>query len=309
MKQLPIKNIDFLEINNLANNFINTNQNYNLYLKDNLFSKPSGIAYLSTLIQQNKDNLNIDIENQNSEKIRYLQRTNFFTNLDILLDENFNRYNVANNMLECSKVQTSDDPDLVDKNLKKILETHLADKEQLILGILLTTYEITDNILEHSEGKKFQQGLRSIEKSGFVSAQYYGNSYNHIEIGISDSGIGIINTMQEAYPDLSRREVLKKAFESNTTRFVKTMPNRGNGLAKLKEVVLESNGEVICRTSEYRIHINNKNKDGIIYKEDNRIKGTHFKIIIGCSKTLDTKKIFNTEPEDYVDSLDDFFID
>jgi anti-sigma regulatory factor (Ser/Thr protein kinase) len=297
------KDIDFTFINKLAQQFDDIAEDTKLLFRKK-FSKPAGISYLSSLIESKKSFIKQIAYEENA--ISYLQRADFFKNFHFDIEENFNRHEVSNNMLECTKIQKDGDPDFVDGRLKKILESHLGVKKHLILGILLTTYEIVDNILEHSAGGEFSVSSRQIEKPGYVCAQYY--SPNQIEIGISDSGMGIINSMEDAYPELSRKEILRKAFEINTTRHIKTMPSRGNVLAKLKEFVLESNGEIICRTNEYKITFNDKYENGIIEKEKDDLNGTHFQIIIVCQHDIDTKKIFNAEPSDYEDdAFDDFF--
>ncbi|UPT76682.1 hypothetical protein MN086_06395 [Sulfurovum sp. XGS-02] len=273
-----------------------------------VFSKPSGIAFLSTLVNlRNSTKPQIKISFNDFDDIKYLQRADFFKNLNYNLEERFNRHSVLRNMMECKKVQNDEDPDFIDERLKAILKAHIQNKENLILGILLTTYEVTDNILEHCNGGEFKQAERSVSKPGFVCAQYYGGQKNNIEIGISDSGIGIVNSLETAYPELSREEVLKKAFEQNTSRHKEIMPSRGNGLAKLKDFVLSSNGAITCRTNEYEISFNSINPDGIISIKS-PIIGTHFKIIIGCSSDIDTRSIFNASHDDYEeDDFDDFF--
>lgn len=296
--------IDFAFIDRLAQQFDEITGDTQLLFKPK-FSKPAGIAYLSSLIESKKSFIKQIAYEKNT--ISYLQRVDFFKNFHFNIEEKFNRYEVSNNMLECTKIQKDGDPDFIDERLKKILESHLGGKRHLILGILLTTYEIIDNILEHSVGGEFSVTSREIQKPGFVCVQYY--SHNQIEIGISDSGVGVINSMEEAYPELSRKEILRKAFEINTTRHIKTMPSRGNGLAKLKEFVLESNGEIVCRTNEYKITFNSEHEDGIIKKEKDDFDGTHFQIIIGCQHDIDTKKIFSTEPSDYEDDAFDNFFD
>lgn len=272
-----------------------------------VFSNPAGITLLSTLINYtNQLNNKIEI-NYTDEDIIYLARADFFKNLGYDTEENFKRHDVISNMMECKKVVKDGDPDFIDDRLKSILRAHLIDKNNLILGILLTTYEITDNILEHCNGGTFNMGDRTVTLPGFVSAQYYGGYRNHIEIGISDSGVGIVNSLESAYPALSRQEVLMKAFELNTSRHRLIMPTRGNGLAKLKEFVLSSHGTIKCSTNEFIITFNHIHPNGFIRKRD-IIIGTHFEIIIGCTQDIDTKPIFNADSTDYEDSdLDDFF--
>ena len=273
-----------------------------------VFSRPAGIALLSTLVNYtNRLEGRINIVHDDNKDIQYLQRADFFKNLDYEIEEDFKRHHVSRNMMECKKISADGDPDFIDDRLKAILKSHLYDKENLILGILLTTYEVSDNILEHSSGGEFKTTKRSTSLPGFVSAQYYGRQENNIEIGISDSGIGIINSLEETYPTLDREGVFKKAFELNTSRHRKLMPSRGNGLAKLKEFVLGSKGTIICRSNEFKITFNEIFPNGRIEKQ-NDIIGTHFKIIIGCQEDIDTKLIFNADYKDYEDdSLDDFF--
>jgi len=306
MKLKINQDINFAYINFVARKIQEIYELFNLQLS-NGYIKPAGVSYLSSLMYPKVTFLR-DVEHSNNENFRYLQRTNFFKNLGIELEEDFQRNSVSDNMLECTKVAKNNDPDFIDERLKKILKAHLGTKEHLILGILLTTYEIVDNILEHSKGGAFQLGDRLLDVPGFVCAQYYGGNKDMIQIGISDSGIGIVESMKDAYMDLTRRDILKKAFELNTTRHIKIMPSRGNGLAKLKEFVLESHGDLICRTNEFRIHFNLANPNGIIHKENYTVIGTHFEINIGCGHDIDTKKIFNTEPSDYEsDDFEDFF--
>lgn len=112
--------------------------------------------------------------------------------------------------------------------------------------------------------------------------------------------------MAKAYPALSREEILQKAFSLNTSRHIAIMPKRGNGLAKLVEVVLQSRGRLICITNEFQIRFDSGNKDGIISRLDTEVLGTHFEIVIGCLENIDSQKIFNAQSDDY-DDLDDFF--
>lgn len=280
--------LNFAYINQKAKEIQNLTEIFDFEIS-NGFVKPAGVSYLSSLLHT-KQSLFGKLNYIDSDNFRYLQRTNFFQNLEVELDENFSRHSTLGNMLECTKVAKDSDPDFIEERLKKILKVHLGSKEHLILGILLTTYEIVDNILEHSKGGEFQIANRVLEQPGFVCAQYYGGNKNSIQIGISDAGIGIVESMKDAYADLAREDILKKAFELNTTRHIKIMPSRGNGLAKLKEFVLESKGNLICRTNEFKIHFNQDHPNGIIHTEDFGVVGTHFEINIGCGHDIDTKK-------------------
>ncbi|MBN2824725.1 MAG: hypothetical protein JXQ76_05335, partial [Campylobacterales bacterium] len=60
-----INKIDFLDINNLVNSLMSSTTPNQLHFTSNLFSKPSGIAYLSSIIQKNNNRVHIDFENSN----------------------------------------------------------------------------------------------------------------------------------------------------------------------------------------------------------------------------------------------------
>ena len=297
------KKLNFTTTTNLSKTFQEIKIPTTLIFKKG-FAQPSGITLLSSLINSKREFITIEYEQ--IEDINYLQRTNFFKNLNFKIDETFPRDNKANNLLECTKILDDDDPYEIDIRLKQILEAHIEGKPNLVLGILLTVYEIVDNILEHSTGEAFKQSDRAIKTPAFVSAQYYNNRNNHIEVGISDGGKGIVDTLVEEYNELSREEVLLKAFELNTTRHRKFFPSRGNGLAKLKHFVLLSGGSIRCRTNEFEITFSPLYPNGQI-EEVEPIIGTHFEIMIGCYNDIDTNPIFEIDYSDYEDDLDDFF--
>jgi hypothetical protein len=297
------KKLNFSTITNLSKEFQKIKEPTTLKFKKG-FAQPAGITLLSSLINSKREF--IQIEYENTKDINYLQRTNFFKNLGFEIEEQFKRDDNANNLLECTKILDDDDPYEIDMQLKQILESHIEGKPNLVLGILLTVYEVVDNILEHSTGEAFKQSDRAIKTPAFVSAQYYNNRNNHIEIGISDWGKGIVDTLTEEYSELSREEVLLKAFELNTTRHRKFFPSRGNGLAKLKHFVLLSSGSIRCRTNEFEITFSPLYPNGNIEKIEPMI-GTHFEIMIGCYNDIDTNPIFEIDYSDYEDNLDDFF--
>ncbi|MGA1938998.1 hypothetical protein [Arcobacter sp. YIC-310] len=299
--------LDFSNVNTIALGITELNTELEINFNKNIFCTPSGIAMFSSLANYKKDLL---VFNYTDIKfIRYLLRNNFFLNLNIEIEEDFRRHDATANMLECTTIKQDGDPDLIDSKLEKILTSHIHGKKNLVLGVLLTTYEIVDNILEHSMGDDFVISNRSLDIPGYVSAQYYTKN-NIVEIGISDMGKGIVDTMssESEYLLLDRKDILFKAFELNTTRHKKIMPTRGNGLAKLKEFVLASNGSIRCRTNEFIIFFNNDFPEGRIQSVQ-PVQGTHFEIKIGCKCDIDTKPIFNTDISDYEDNdeLEDFF--
>lgn len=204
------------------------------------------------------------------------------------------------NLIDEINILKDDDPFLVEEKLRILLEKNIEGKPNLILGILIGINEVTDNILEHSDGGIFKEYDRVVKEPGIVSIQYCKEA-NHIIVTIWDFGKGIIDTLAEEYNDLSREELLCKAFELNVTRHRRIWASRGNGLAKLKEFVLQSNGSILCQTNEFEIIFNPLHPNGYIRKAIEDIKGTHFEIKIGCSHELNIYPIFET------DTFEDFF--
>jgi len=204
------------------------------------------------------------------------------------------------NIIEETLISKDDDPFTSEEKLKSLLEKNIEGKPNLILGILIGVNEVVDNILEHSDGGEFKESDRMVNEPGIVSIQYC-NETNHLIITIWDFGKGIVETLAKEYDMLSRKEVLLKAFELNVTRHRKIWDSRGNGLAKLKEFVLKSNGSIFCETNEFEITFSSLHPNGYITDIMEEIKGTHFEIKIGCSDEINIYPIFET------DTFEDFF--
>ncbi len=202
-------------------------------------------------------------------------------------------------------ISKDDDPSLLEDKLKILLEKNMEGKPNLILGILISVNEVVDNILEHSEGGEFKEYNIVIAKAGIVSAQY-DEEYNNLVVTIWDFGEGIIDTLSQAYSNLSPKEVLLKAFELNTTRHKEVFPTRGNGLAKLKEFVLKSNSSISCQVNGFKIQFSASYPEGYINEEIEKRNGTYFTITINCSSEVNIYPIFKTDVfEDFFESDED----
>lgn len=204
------------------------------------------------------------------------------------------------NIIDAIDISKDNDPSLVEERLETLLEKNIEGKPNLILGILIGVNEVVDNILEHSDGTEFKEYDRSVEKPGIVSIEYCDKS-NHLLLTIWDFGKGIVDTLAKEYTELSREEVLYKAFELNVTRHRKIWESRGNGLAKLKEFVLQSDGSILCETNEFEIIFNPLHPKGYVQKAIEKINGTQFTITIGCSNEVNIYPIFE------IDAFEDFF--
>jgi predicted Rdx family selenoprotein len=202
------------------------------------------------------------------------------------------------NLIDAIDISKDDDPSLVEERLQILLEKNIEGKPNLILGILIGINEVVDNILEHSDGTAFKEYDRSVENPGLVSIEYC-NKSSYLHITIWDFGKGIVDTLAKEYTELSREEVLYKAFELNVTRHRKIWESRGNGLAKLKEFVLKSDGSILCETNEFEIIFNPLHPRGYVKKAIEEIKGTQFTITIGCSNELNIYPIFETDAFEY----------
>lgn len=197
-------------------------------------------------------------------------------------------------------IVNDNDTFLSEEKLKSLLEKNIDGKPHLILGILIAVNEVVDNILEHSDGGKFKEFDRVVSEAGTVSIEYCKDD-SHLIITIWDFGKGVVDTLSKEYHSFSRKEVLVKAFEPNTTRHRKHFPSRGNGLAKLKEFVLKSNGSIFCETNEFQITFSSMYHNGYAEEVLEKIKGTHFEIKVGCLNEINIYPIFDT------DIFEDFF--
>jgi len=110
-----------------------------------------------------------------------------------------------------------------------VLRTMTIPKD-IISGLEWSINEITDNVLNHSESKH----------GGIIQASTHYKE-NKILFAVSDSGRGILNSMQEGYPELrTELDAIGEAIKAGVTRNPKI--GQGNGLAGSLRVTTMTGG-------------------------------------------------------------------
>lgn len=110
-----------------------------------------------------------------------------------------------------------------------VLRTMKIPKD-IISGLEWSINEITDNVLNHSESKH----------GGIIQASTHYKE-NKILFAVADSGIGILKSMQEGYPELrTELDAIGEAIKAGVTRNPKI--GQGNGLAGSLRVATMTGG-------------------------------------------------------------------
>ena len=110
-----------------------------------------------------------------------------------------------------------------------VLRTMKIPKD-IISGLEWSINEITDNVLNHSESKH----------GGIIQASTHYKD-NKILFAVADSGIGILKSMQEGYPELrTELDAIGEAIKAGVTRNPKI--GQGNGLAGSLRVATMTGG-------------------------------------------------------------------
>jgi len=132
--------------------------------------------------------------------------------------------------------------------------------------ITLITGEIGDNSFAHNLGKwPDTPGI------------FFGYNLDKKEIVLADRGVGILETLRRVKPELnSHTEAVKVAF----TEFIsgRAPEKRGNGLKLVREVVTENPIELFYASGDAEIRMKNQNKEFLVTRGQNVIRGCLAKI-------------------------------
>jgi len=168
---------------------------------------------------------NISCEKLEAKSKHYLQRMGLFTLLKIKAERSIIEHEPAGRFIPLTRITNSLE---LTKFITEIipllhLEPERADSIKYVVS------ELVRNVLEHSKS----------EQGAIVSAQYYKKS-NTIRIGIVDSGVGIKETINNAYPAKTHLEAIRLALTpgitGTTQRIGGTEYNAGAGLFFIKSI-------------------------------------------------------------------------
>ena len=123
-----------------------------------------------------------------------------------------------------------------------VLRTMRIPKD-ITSGLEWSINEITDNVLNHSESKH----------GGIIQASTHYKE-NKILFAVSDSGIGILKSMQEGYPELrTELDAIGEAIKAGVTRNSKF--GQGNGLAGSLRIATMTGGSLEILSGNGRLTI------------------------------------------------------
>jgi hypothetical protein len=217
----------------------------------------------------------------------YLDRAGFFDLLDSRVTVRPQRPSTSaaqiykgnsDTLVEFRQVDPQSDNEELKEQLTKTFVRLSSDD---YLTVAYTVFgELIDNIKEHSQTPIF----------GFAGLQRYGGLKEHIQIVVSDSGLGIANTLRpslkEHHPDLHKKyskltpksdadlvsEVMSKG---GVSRFGE---GRGLGFKSSREQATKFNAQFTVRQDRYSLQFEFKdgNLTNVTYKPDlSFLAGTH----------------------------------
>ncbi len=189
----------------------------------------------------------------------------------------------SNNIVELGVIDLNEFNDDLPEGLTKAFVAHAG--QEYYMAAFTVFSELIGNVQEHSE----------TPIPGFAALQLYKGKRKHIQIVISDHGLGLSNTLKEGlaehYPEFASSLdfdnvesdifLVKKALtEGKLSRFGHNPDAvaRGLGLKRSQEYALKYNAEITIRQSSFLLKL--KFEKGNLIESDHktnlsRLEGTH----------------------------------
>lgn len=222
--------ITFSNIENLLKQ-INSKE---IMISDLQWIEPIGIALLK--IYNDSTGSIINFTNSKNEAISYVNT--------ILSNGSSASYMPFQKFIQNTDKITSDIVKLIIGNISN-LEDHEANDLSNYLKYMIG--EMMDNVICHAQS----------ELGGFVTAQYYPNKNNKIQIVIIDNGIGLLKSLRDNYPKLTNeQEAIIKALEEGTSGYKPTdslytsRTHAGRGLYILSQIINSTDGKLLIVSND-----------------------------------------------------------
>ncbi len=136
-------------------------------------------------------------------------------------------------------------PDEQNETVNRILEVLISAYPELERSSFATIEwslnEIMDNVIVHSESKT----------GGLVQLKVHRNKGKEIEIVVSDSGVGIVESLKNVYKNRGKMEILFESINEGVTNG----KGQGNGLFGTSEVCRVTNGEFSIHTGDIALRL------------------------------------------------------
>lgn len=222
-------------------------------------------------------------------KDTYLQRINFFKELELEYNECFSRHESSGKFVEISHM-TEDTSNETVTRIMKIIEAKMPLSENLIQCLNYCFWEAIDNIHEHAES----------QIGGYAVAQYY-PSNKEIEIVIADTGRGIFNSLRENpdYASFTEKDAIECCVKQGYTR---GNAGRGNGLFHTTRFIQENQGMFCLYSGHYALYIGSRGQKTL---ELPYWQGTMIHMKLRADVAVNLANIFGNEVPTSVDEYDD----
>ena len=186
----------------------------------------------------------------NKNQLDYISRVDFFKNLDIEYNENFERFRTVGRFTEI-RAFDNDNAILLYNRMMSVL-VHDEINVEMLSVLKYCLWEVIDNTLNHS-GKGFTYG----NGSGYGCIQYF-PTHKEIRIIISDTGVGIHHALTKhptsKYKNLSEREAVLASIEKGVTNG----EGRGFGLWATAELIKHNKGKMQIHSGNALLQISDK---------------------------------------------------
>ena len=212
----------------------------------------SMVASLGLTVEADK----IFCEKFEAKSKHYFVRMGLFKILNIPSDISMTEHEAAGRFIPITQIRTSNE--LTKFITEMIPLLHLESEQAKTIGYIVS--ELGRNVIEHAQ----------TDKGAIFCAQYYPKS-NAIRIGITDSGVGIRQTINHSYSAPSDLEAIRLALRPGITGTTRkeggTEQNAGAGLFFIKSiatvnrdyfVVYSGNGfyKLLKKSSASRVSLN-----------------------------------------------------
>lgn len=173
------------------------------------------------------------------------------------------------------------DPAHEESDIPKLLERSFVScaGDSYTVAVMTILSELYSNVLEHSKAST----------PGFAGLQFY-KATHHIQTVISDSGLGIVGTLEavleQRYPKVAQKiaaskdhagvALLKEVFSSGQISQVEA-EGRGLGLKRSREFAKKFRARISVRQRDFELQIHHSN-DRVTFTHDInlvRVEGTH----------------------------------
>lgn len=168
---------------------------------------------------------NIKFETIEAKSGHYLVRMGLFEILKVEPGISITEHEAAGRFIPLTQIRTSDELSKFITEMIPLL--HLEPEQAKTIGYIVS--ELVRNVIEHAEAGN----------GAILCAQYYKKS-NSIRIGIVDTGVGIMSTINRSYNANTHLEAIKLALTPGITGTTRreggTEQNAGAGLFFIKSI-------------------------------------------------------------------------